>query len=184
MVVKRWKNGELANCGLFFMRHRSCDPRLLDHKKFSEPGALSSSTPTNFRLPPTAYRSGIDLLASRARCKGESRGRPARGQEPAGGKRRNLRLFPFASAEVAIRAFWTTKNSASRWRFRPLLRPTFPLARTRLPVEPRPTRAPCSLQEGSYGLAGEASRGWNRSCSQIATFSLRTGLFCACCRKL
>ena len=42
--------------------------------KFSEPGALSSSTPTNFRLPPTAYRSGLDLLASRARCKGESRG--------------------------------------------------------------------------------------------------------------
>ena len=46
--------------------------------KFSEPGALSSATPTNFRLPPTAYRCGLDLLASRARCKGESRGdRPA-----------------------------------------------------------------------------------------------------------
>ncbi len=38
-------------------------------------------------------------------------------------------------------------NSASRWRFRPLLRLTFPLARTRLSVEPRPNPAPCSLQE-------------------------------------
>ena len=39
-------------------------------------------------------------------------------------------------------------NSASRWRFRPLLRLTFRLPPTRPPVEPRPTRAPCSLQEG------------------------------------
>ena len=39
-------------------------------------------------------------------------------------------------------------NSASRWRFRPLLRLTFRLPPTRPPVEPRPTRAPCSLQGG------------------------------------
>ena len=93
MVVKRWKNGELANCGFFFMRGRNCDPRLLDHKKFSEPGALSSSDPTNFRLPPTASRIGLDLLASRARCKGEATGSTGERQERRRSRLRKLRLF-------------------------------------------------------------------------------------------
>ena len=47
-------------------------------QKFSESGALSSSTPTDFRrsalrLLPTAYWYGLDLLASRARCEGQPR---------------------------------------------------------------------------------------------------------------
>jgi len=41
-----------------------------------------------------------------------------------------------------------TNNSASRWRFRPLPRLTVRLPPIRLPVEPRPNSAPCSLQGG------------------------------------
>jgi hypothetical protein len=45
-------------------------------KKFTEPVALSSASPGNFRpsalrLLPTALRSDFDLLALRARCKGK-----------------------------------------------------------------------------------------------------------------
>ena len=68
-------------------------------------------------------------------------------------------------------------NSASRWRFRPPLRLTFRLPPTRPPVEPRPNLAPCSLQGGSYGRSGPASRTLERSCPQIAIFSLRKGVF-------
>ena len=102
MVVKRWKNGELANCGFFFMRHRSCDPRLLDHKKFSEPGALSSPDPTNFRLPPTASRIGLDLLASRARCKREARASAGERQDRRARRVRKLRLFLYTMACLRI----------------------------------------------------------------------------------
>ena len=42
-------------------------------QKFTEPVALSSTSPTNLRLPPTALRSGFDLLALRARCTEEHR---------------------------------------------------------------------------------------------------------------
>ncbi len=45
----------------------------LDQKKFTEPVALSSTTPANFRLPPTVARCSFDLPALRARCKGQSR---------------------------------------------------------------------------------------------------------------
>jgi hypothetical protein len=38
-------------------------------QKFTEPVALSSTSPVNLRLPPTALRSGFDLLALRARCR-------------------------------------------------------------------------------------------------------------------
>ena len=69
------------------------------------------------------------------------------------------------------------QNSASRWRFRPLLRLTFRLPPTRPPVEPRPNLAPCSLQGGSYGLERRASSAGKRCCSQIAAFSLHNGLF-------
>jgi hypothetical protein len=63
--------------------------------KFSEPGALSSTAPTNFRLPPTAYRSGIDLLASRARCKGESTGRRGAGSRGRKSLRPQIATFSF-----------------------------------------------------------------------------------------
>src|SRR5581483_12397664 len=42
-------------------------------QKFTEPVALSSTSPVNLRLPPTALGSGFDLLALRARCTGEDR---------------------------------------------------------------------------------------------------------------
>jgi len=41
-------------------------------KEFTEPVAFWSTTPTNFRLPPTALANGFDLLTLRARCKKES----------------------------------------------------------------------------------------------------------------
>ena len=102
MVVKRLRNGELANCAFFFLRGRNCDPRLLDHKKFSEPGALSSPDPTNFRLPPTAYRIGLDLLASRARCKGEARASSSERQVHPEHRDRKLRLFLYTMACLRI----------------------------------------------------------------------------------
>ena len=154
-------------------------------KKFSEPGALSSATPTDFRLPPTAYRCGLDLIASRARCKGESRGSPGRVQGRGKTGSPQIATFSLIGGIIAIRAFYNTYgltlnsrgariatcfrpggasiapqiNSASRWRFRPLLRLTFRLPPTRPPVEPRPNLAPCSLQGGSYGARGRHVKG-------------------------
>ena len=104
LVVKRLRNGELANCAFFFLRGRNCDPRLLDHKKFSEPGALSSPDPTNFRLPPTAYRIGLDLLASRARCKGEATASNRERQDGSERGVRKLRLFLYTMACLRIAA--------------------------------------------------------------------------------
>jgi hypothetical protein len=55
--------GRFAYCA-----RRSTDP----DQKFTEPVALPSTSPGNLRLPPTALRSGFDLLALRARCKGDA----------------------------------------------------------------------------------------------------------------
>src|SRR5438132_10768740 len=64
------------------------------------------------------------------------------------------------------------KNSPSRLRFRPPLRLTFRsgLAASTycLPVRLRPTRAPCSVHTGSYGLAGRRSRGRKTKKTQFA----------------
>ena len=68
--------------------------------KFSEPGALSSATPTNFRLPPTAYRCGLDLIASRTRCKERAAGAGSGGEENAV---RKLRQLSFAAPELPPR---------------------------------------------------------------------------------
>ena len=111
VVVKRWKSGDSANCGFFVMRGRNCDPRLLDHKKFSEPGALSSPDPTNFRLPPTAYRIGLDLLASRARCKREARASAGERQDRGARRVRKLRLFLYTMACLRIASDALAVNS-------------------------------------------------------------------------
>ncbi len=71
-------------------------------KKFSEPGALSSPDPTNFRLPPTAYRIGLDLLASRARCKREATASRRERQDRSERRGRKLRLFLYAMACLRI----------------------------------------------------------------------------------
>src|SRR4051794_4726292 len=59
-------------------------------KKFTEPVALSSTSPVNLRLPPTALGSGFDLLALRARCKREDRPSDTSRQGPA---KRNWRIL-------------------------------------------------------------------------------------------
>ena len=100
--VKSSRNALIANCAFFFVRGRNCDPRLLDHKKFSEPGALSSPDPTNFRLPPTASRIGLDLLASRARCKREARASAGERQGRRARRVRKLRLFLYTMACLRI----------------------------------------------------------------------------------
>ena len=66
-------------------------------KKFTEPVALSSPEPVGFPLPRTAPRLGFDLLALRARCKGEVVG-PARPCKVLPGREgRNLRQLHCAT---------------------------------------------------------------------------------------
>ena len=79
LTAQGCRNGVLCNLrGIPFGPHEiaNCATRSkgADHK-FTEPVALSSTSPVNLRLPPTALGSGFDLLALRARCKGESTGR-------------------------------------------------------------------------------------------------------------
>src|SRR5207302_2474140 len=59
-------------------------------KKFVEPVALSSTSPTDVPLPRTAARRGFDLIALRARRRWESRGCVDACQE---GRAENLALF-------------------------------------------------------------------------------------------
>jgi hypothetical protein len=85
-----WSRSVRPRCAVSF-RARNVP----DHK-FSESGALSSSTPTDLRrsalrLVPTAYWCGLDLLASRARCKGQARGGSCEGQARRAGICRKLR---------------------------------------------------------------------------------------------
>ena len=89
-----------------------------------------------------------------------------------GGTRRANRPCTGRGASIAPQI-----NSASRWRFRPLLRLTFRLPPTRPPVEPRPNLAPCSLQGGSYGHAAGTSRELDAPCPQIAYFPFATACF-------
>src|SRR4051794_9421516 len=93
-------------------------------KKFTEPVALSSTSPMNLRLPPTAPGSGFDLLALRARCKRELTAPAAAPQEHGEGRARNLRKLLRAQRELAVRAPCSKgceQDSPSRWRFRPPL---------------------------------------------------------------
>src|SRR3954462_10198397 len=76
-------------------------------KKFTEPVALLSASPGNFRpsalrLLPTALRSDFDLLALRARCKREPRGWVARLQGALEPPARTLRGLRFGRAELAL----------------------------------------------------------------------------------
>jgi hypothetical protein len=62
-------------------------------KKFTEPVAFSSTTPTNLRLPPTALGDSFGLLTLRARCTWNvSAGRRSR-QAPGRQECRTLRRF-------------------------------------------------------------------------------------------
>ncbi len=75
-----------AICGEFRLRRANwcpvpCAP-LRTTQKFTEPVALSSTSPVNLWLPPRALGSGFDLLALRARCKNESTGSDVSPQAP------------------------------------------------------------------------------------------------------
>jgi len=74
-------------------------------QKFTEPVSLSSTSPGNLRLPPTALRSGFDLLALRARCTEEHRDFQTGLQERADAKlphfaHSKLSTFPRAFCEL------------------------------------------------------------------------------------
>jgi hypothetical protein len=62
------------------LQRRPCAPKGRDQKKFTEPVALSSTSPGNFRLPPTAPGNCFGLLALRARCKNNLTRRPRPGK--------------------------------------------------------------------------------------------------------
>src|SRR5262245_9325112 len=81
-----------------------CTSHLFGPKKFTEPVALSSPEPIGFPLPRTASRPGFDLLALRARCKGDSTACTHPLQDVRERKDRCLHTFPFAHGERANRA--------------------------------------------------------------------------------
>ena len=55
------------------LERHGCEPtRRAGPQKFTEPVALSSSEPGDFPLPRTVSRLGLDLLALRARCEGDT----------------------------------------------------------------------------------------------------------------
>src|SRR6187549_1786375 len=71
--------------------------RLLQ-KEFTEPVALLSTRPTDLPLPRRAVRQSFDLLALRARCVVEPRGRRPRRQDLSNVRSRCLRLSSNAIA--------------------------------------------------------------------------------------
>jgi len=76
--------------------------------KVAEPVALSSTLPTNFRLPPTAARLGFDLLALRARRKRDSRGVKTSIQGPSERRGRNLQKIQFSTFSTGRKpVLWT-----------------------------------------------------------------------------
>jgi hypothetical protein len=75
-----------------------------DQKKFAEPVSLSSTLPTNFRLPPTAARLGFDLLALRARRKRHSRDVKGSVQGLSERRVRNLQKIQFSTFSTGRKA--------------------------------------------------------------------------------
>jgi hypothetical protein len=66
-------------------------------KRFTEPVALSSTVPASFPLARTTYENGINLVALRARCRGEGSGSVRDAKPLRGGKPRSLRTFSSGS---------------------------------------------------------------------------------------
>src|SRR5215475_12450067 len=77
-------------------------------KKFTEPVALSSTSPVNLRLPPTALGSGFDLLALRARCKREATHAAGVDQGARERKRCTLRSQTYPLVHVGRNYLWIT----------------------------------------------------------------------------
>src|SRR5207245_5393003 len=80
-------------------------------QKFTEPGALSSPVPTDLRLPPSALRDGFDLLASRARCRRETRASKDRAQEVREGEVRKVRTFFSTGPNRPFHALSSRRNA-------------------------------------------------------------------------
>ena len=64
---------------------------------FAEPVSLPSTSPADFRLPPTAFARGFDLLTSRTRRRGDSKTCPGRTQGARERSPRILRSFLFST---------------------------------------------------------------------------------------
>ena len=100
--------------------------RFLLANKFSEPVALSSAPPTD--VSASAYSSSGGA-STYSRSVLAARGNLGRlgvvVKRSKNGELANCGFFFVSTPQFAIRAFWTTKNSASRVRFRPPIRRTF-----------------------------------------------------------
>src|SRR5205823_13852515 len=83
-------------------QRRRARPARFGPKKFAEPVSLSSTLPTDLRLPPTAARLGFDLLALRARRKQHSRGLKGSVQGRKKRKARNLRRLNYSHLPQSI----------------------------------------------------------------------------------
>ena len=83
---------------------RKGDPRAA--LSFAESISLSSTGPADLRLPPTAFASGFDLLALRARRKWESRRGQVLSQEVRRRKGRNLQKFNFPHFHSGPCSLW------------------------------------------------------------------------------
>jgi len=79
--------------------------RTLAPKGFAEPVSLSSTVPAGLRLPPTATGSGFDLVALRARRKGELRRGRGLLQEVEKRRARNLRIIQLSTIPQPIFQF-------------------------------------------------------------------------------
>src|SRR3990170_2178608 len=161
-------------------RRRRTSPSLAGPKKFTEPGALSSSTPTDLRLPPTGLPERT--RPNRVPCsvqgrhygveEGRSRASPPELRAICGNAARRM--------TVRLRACRTEHRRRAQQTMarRPLSRayaagpkkftepgalssstPTdLRLPPTGLPERTRPNRVPCSVQERHYGAGEGRSR--------------------------
>src|SRR5256885_17011145 len=100
LTVPTWRSWRLCRCDRPDQAPqrrqrpiRNGDPRVA--VSFAESISLSSTGSADLRLPPTAFGSGFDLLALRARRKEESRRGQVRPQEVERRKGRNLQEFNY-----------------------------------------------------------------------------------------
>ena len=118
----RWRGSEGAS---------RADPTERTHRswtiKFTEPVALLSTFPVNLRLPPTALGSGFDLLALRARCKREARGRAPVVQGVEKRLVRNLRILPQSAVRNSAGCRALQRRSDQKFTEPVALSSTFPV---------------------------------------------------------
>src|SRR3990170_5461717 len=110
-------------------KRRRTSPSLSGPKKFTEPGALSSSTPTDLRLPPTGLpertRPNRVPCSVQRRHYGAGEGRSRPGGREVLANCGNEDAASVCGREPVIARPGITKHSPSRVRFRPPPRRTF-----------------------------------------------------------